>query len=122
MKLLSVSLILAISLWINPVFAESICFDKETSGRIVVEIERGRLIQKAYELSQQGADELEKQLQYYDEMIRFERMKTHETEEALKVCQEGLVEMKKLKTPSLFEKVITNLGFVGLGALLILLL
>ena len=108
---------------------DPICFDIQTSGKIVVEIERCRLTHKALDYSSLAIKELENQIGIYEEMLELERNKTQACEKTLVTYDESFVAQKEMyeqalkdAKPSILRRIVEGAGFVGLGALLILIL
>jgi len=122
---------LVIPLFASPVFAvdEEICFTPDTTGQIVVEIEKCRLIQQEVELLRQKNDELERQIALYKEMNVIQEQqiqtlkKTTETYvDLLKTQGEAYEKQIKQAKPNILNEIMKGTAFVGLGLLVGLLL
>jgi hypothetical protein len=108
---------------------DKICFSPDTAGNMVVELERGRAKDSAYQLMEEGNGELQKQLKIYESMLAEEKQKTGVYETTIKSYDSALTAQREIcdralkdAKPSLVKQLINNLGFIGLGALLMLLL
>lgn len=121
LKLVLITLVILLSsLFAFSAFAEDVCFDENTAGQIVVELEKSRIIEQENTLLEQGNQELEKQLGLLKQIIELKDKQLQVEDQALtryadlikqqqQICDE---EIRRAK-PSFFEKV----GNIATGAI-----
>lgn len=125
-KIFFVFLILFFVLNVNVSFAQNICFSSDDSKRLVVELEKGRLLEQNIILLEKVNSELMKQTELLKEQVILvdEKFKSAEAlvnkneelyNQKIKVLDDELTEAKKPRWKSLFIS-------GGVGALLTLLL
>jgi len=122
---------LVILLFASPVFAadEEICFTPDTTGQMVVEIEKCRLIQQQVILLRQKNDELERQIVLYKEINSIQEQQiqtlknaTETYQDLLKAQGEAYEKQIKAAKPNMWDEIMKGAAFVGLGLLVGLLL
>lgn len=109
-----------------PAFAEEqICFDTSVAGRMVVELERGRIQKDALDIYKQSAENLEAQIKEQNEVIDVYRDSFIRTKENIEQYKHLLDEQRALyeaeiknTRPGLIERIVTGAGFMGLGAVI----
>jgi len=113
----------------NVLAEESICFDKNTAGNIVVEIEKCRIDEKKIDILIKQNQELEKQISLLNQVIEKQKeqqeilKKEVESYKTLLATQKaGYEEEIKKAKPSLFNEMLKAFGFVGAGIVIGLLL
>jgi hypothetical protein len=106
-----------------------VCFDPPTAGNMVVELEKARIMEKENILLREGNNELERQIgllkqvtELKDKQIDVLEKTNKEYEDLLKTQKDLYSEMLKHAKPSIFSQLRDALGFVGIGALLMLVL
>ena len=125
-KIFFVFLILFFVLNVNVSFAQNICFSSDDSKRLVVELEKGRLLEQNIILLEKVNSELMKQTELLKEQVKLtdEKFKSAEAlvikneelyNQKIKVLDDELTEAKKPRWKSLFIS-------GGVGAILTLLL
>lgn len=104
---------------------EDICFDEKVASNIVVELEKGRLIQQETEALKGENAELQKQIDLLKQIIELKDIQLESTNKALKqygdlLEQQGKLYEEALKRskPSFFEKLSDTLGAVGIGIII----
>lgn len=116
--LLTISFILLIP---SIVYSETVCFNEQDSKKLVIELEKGKLIEKNLELTEKQNLELTKQTEILKEQLKL-------TKEQLQASQEIIVkneELNKVKEESLQNEIKeakkprwgSLFGSFGLGAL-----
>jgi len=123
------TLAIILSLNFGAIAADNICFDQPTAGKIVVEIERSRLMGEAYKALEDSNVELQIQLKAYEDMLAAEQAKEGVYEDTIRTYDQALTAQRQAcdqalreAKPSFVKQLINNLGFIGIGALLVLLL
>jgi len=125
-RLIFVFLLLFFVLNINVLYAQNVCFSPDDSKRLVVELEKGRLIEQNIILLEKVNSELIKQTELLKEQVLLvdEKFKSAEAlvtkneelyNQKIKVLDDELNEAKKPRWKSMFIS-------SGVGALLALLL
>lgn len=131
MRLLTGSVILAIILSFSSVaFAQdNVCFSVETAGKMVVELERSRIMAEVYNDLEVSNTELQTQVQLYEELLSTERAKSGVYEETIETYNKAFADQRRAceqaiedAKPSFLKQLISNLGVLGLGILVGLLL
>jgi len=95
-----------------------VCFSESTAKEMVVEIEKCRIIYQQVLLLREANAELEKQTEYLTKIVQAK-------EEEVAACNEVMKkqeEIAKENEPSFWGRVLSSLGFVGVGVLIGLLL
>ncbi len=104
---------------------EDMCFDKDTSSKMVVELEKGRLNENILKLQDESIKLLEMQKQQLleinklkDEQINVLKETNERYKDLLKTQSEVYEKIIKENKPSIIQDFIKSLGFVGVGILL----
>jgi hypothetical protein len=105
--------------------SDDICFDQQTAGNIVVELEKAKIMEKENALLKEGNNELEKQIDLLKQVIELKDKQINvlektnkEYDNLLKTQKDLYGEMIKNSKPSFFSKVTDALSFMGLGAII----
>lgn len=123
MKTLILTLILLL-LIASPAYAD-VCFDDEIAGKMVVELEQCRIQKDSIDIYKQTIANLEEQVRMQDEMLTVYRDSLTKAKENIEGYQKLLDEQKglyeaeiKKAKPSFIERIVTGVGFMGLGAVI----
>lgn len=131
MKFVKGLLILAILLILKTgaIAEDGICFADGTSGQIVVELEKGRIMVEAYQMLEDSNVELQNQLRIHEDLLAAEQEKARVYEETIRTYDKAITSQRQAceqaireARPSFFRQVINNFGFIGIGVLVGLLL
>jgi uncharacterized protein YlxW (UPF0749 family) len=122
---------LGILLLTNVIYAAepSVCFSEEDSKKIVVQLEDLADYKEQIEILKQQTAELEKQVKLLKEVasiqkeqLEFANKSIESYQTLLKTQQESYEKEIKNQKPSIFSKIYTTIGAVGIGVLVGLLL
>jgi hypothetical protein len=123
---------LAISLCVNAAAfagesapAPDVCFSEDQAEGIVVDLEKGKNLAEQVELYKQANAELEQQVKLLKEIGELQKQQVEVGQRAIAQYQkiiryqgEAYERVIKDSKPSLFKRLIDVVGFIGIGALL----
>lgn len=104
-------------------------FDDEIAGRMVVELEQCRMQKDSIDLYKQTIENLEEQLKLQEEMLEVYKNSFAKMKEQIGGWQKLVDDQKeyceaaiKKAKPGLIERIVTGVGFMGLGGAITLIL
>ncbi|MDA8104667.1 MAG: hypothetical protein M0Z71_04740 [Nitrospiraceae bacterium] len=125
MRQKSVFLILAISLFVSSIaHAEEVCFSEADAEAIVVDIEKGKNLAEQVDLYKQANAELAQQVKLLKEIgdlqkqqLEVSRTAIEQYKDIIKYQGEAFQQVLKEAKPSILKCLIDAVGFIGIGAL-----
>jgi len=108
------------------VYAGEICFDSETAGKMVVELEQCRITSQQVEILQKENEELRKQVELLKQIVELQKEQVKISQQTIeniqKTCEIKTKEMEKVCKPSFWtnlkDRILFSLAGVLLGVLI----
>lgn len=124
MRLKSVCLILALSLFVSVASAEEVCFSDPDAKAIVVELEKGRNLKEQVELYKKANTELEQQVKLMKEISALQKEQIAVGDKAIKQYQDIITyqgnayeQVIKESKPNPLKQFMDSVGLIGIGIL-----
>jgi len=122
LKSLVISLLVS-SIFAGQIYAGEICFDRDTAGRMVMELEQCRITYQQVELLQKENEELKKQIELLKQLVELQKEQVKISQQAMeniqKVCEVKTREMERVCKPSFWsnlkDRMLFSLGGIILG-------
>jgi len=111
---------------VHSVYAGEICFDYETAGRMVVELERCRITFQQLDLLQKENEELRKQIELLKQIVELQKEQVKISQQTVeniqKICEVKTKEMEKACKPSFWanlkDRILFSLAGILLGVII----
>ncbi len=98
-------------------YSQDICFDEQTAGRLVVQIEQTQNLKEQIELYKQANIELETQIKLLKEISNLKDGQINKQKELLTIQKDTYEGIIKESKPNLLKNIFNIIGFIGIGIL-----